>query len=188
MPIWDASAGVVGAGFRRFVYFFEIMARLAEDQKRYIVQCFARFMGPTEIVRSVKETLGVEVTKQQVWHYRPDSADVKPTWRTLFDETRKQFLADTASIGISHLSVRLRRLERIADRAMESKNGPLEAQIMEQAAREVGGAFSNKREISGPGGAAIPFVIEDAFLKVYGERSASGEESKDSDAGSPGGD
>ena len=131
------------------------MARLAEDQKRYIVQCFARFMGPTEIVRSVKETLGVEVTKQQVWHYRPDSADVKPAWRTLFEETRKQFLADTASIGISHLSVRLRRLERIADRAADSKNGPLEAQIMEQAAREVGGAFTNKHELTGKDGGAI---------------------------------
>ncbi len=63
--------------------------------------------------------------------------------------TRAAFLADAATIGIAHRAVRLRTLGRLADRAEAMGNLALAAEILEQAAKEVGNAFTNKREVAG---------------------------------------
>src|SRR5690606_32913826 len=43
--------------------------------------------------------------------------DLAKRWRAIFEETRKAFLEDTSKIGISHRAVRLRALQRIAEKA-----------------------------------------------------------------------
>jgi len=49
----------------------------------------------------------------------------------------------------------LRALQRMADKAETQGNTGLAAQLYKQAAEEVGNAYTNRRELSGPGGKPI---------------------------------
>ena len=56
---------------------------------------------------------------------------------------------------VAHQAYRLRVLNRALERAEKSGNTTLVLQILEQAAREMGGAFTNRREVTGKGGGPI---------------------------------
>lgn len=137
------------------------MAALKDDVKTFIVQQLACFDTPSVVAEAVKAEFGLSVTRQQVEAYDPSkvsAARLGDKWKVIFEETRKAFLDDTSSIGISHKAVRLRALNRMAAKAEGIGNMALAAQLMEQAAKECGDAFTNKvrKELSGPNGAAIP--------------------------------
>ena len=72
--------------------------------------------------------------------------------------TRHRFLEDAADIGISHRSVRLRTLQRVLEKAEERNNLPLAMTALKQAAEEMGGAYTNRRELTGKNGAPLPPV------------------------------
>lgn len=83
------------------------------------------------------------------------ASGLAPKWKVLFDITRKTFLEDTAGIAISHRAVRLRALQRMAEKAETQGNMVLAASLMEQAAKEVGDSYTNRRELTGKGGEPI---------------------------------
>ncbi len=127
-------------------------AGLPDDVRTFIVQALACWDTPSEVVKAVKETFDLTVSRQAVEAYDPTKragAALAPAHRALFDATRAAFLADAATIGIAHRAVRLRTLGRLADRAEAMGNLALAAEILEQAAKEVGNAFTNKREVAG---------------------------------------
>ena len=74
----------------------------------------------------------------------------------LHEETRKAFLEGTSKIAISHRAVRLRALQRMAERAESMGNIALAAQLFEQAAKEAGDSYTNRRELTGKNGAPLP--------------------------------
>jgi hypothetical protein len=124
------------------------MAALKDDVKAFIVQALACFDKPTQVVASVKEQFKLDVTRQQVETYDPTKyagRTLNIKWRTLFDDTRKRFREETAEIGIANRSARLRALDRMAERAESKGNLPLAMQIIEQAAKEVGDVYVNRR-------------------------------------------
>lgn len=123
------------------------MPTLKEEHKTFIIQEFARFKGPASVVRSVKENLDLDVSKQQAWSYSPANAKLLEKWRELHDQTRAQFIAETAGIGISHKSYRLSQLQEMLEAAVKMKNYGLAADLLEQAAKEEGGLFTNKRHL-----------------------------------------
>lgn len=133
------------------------MAVLTEDVKRYIVERLACYDTPTQVVEAVAEAFGVTVERNQVYLYDAERAGRKPSakWCAVFAEARKRFLEAAGEIPIAHKAVRLRRLDRMATRAETKGNLPLAAQLLEQAAKEVGGFFTNRRELTGAGGGAI---------------------------------
>lgn len=95
-------------------------AKLNPDVKAFIVQGLACFDPPSVVVASVKREFGLEVSRQLVETHDPTKRagrDVAARWSALFHATRKAFLDDTAEIGISHKSVRLRALNRMAEKA-----------------------------------------------------------------------
>jgi hypothetical protein len=113
------------------------------------------------VVEAVRKEFGVEITKQSVEAYDPTKRagrKLSPQWRTMFDAARKSFLEDTAAIAISHRSVRLRALQRMAHKAEDMKNLPLAATLYEQAAKEIGEAYTNrqKHEHTGKDGKDLP--------------------------------
>ena len=127
-------------------------AGLPDEVRAFIVQALACWDTPSEVVKAVKETFGLVVSRQAVEAYDPTKragAALAPAHRALFEATRAAFLADSAAIGISHRAVRLRTLERLADRAEAMGNIAMTASLLEQAAKEVGNAFTNKREVAG---------------------------------------
>lgn len=139
--------------------------KLDDAQRTFVVQALACFDTPSEVARSVKEEFGVVVSRQAVQAYDPTKhagQGLAKPWREMFAATRKAFLEDTATIGIAQRSVRLRMLDRMAAQAEGRGNMALAAQLCEQAAREMGGGFTNKHqhELSGTGGTPlVPTII-----------------------------
>lgn len=132
--------------------------KLTNEQKTYVVQSLACFDTPHEILKVIKEEFGVVVSAQAIEAYDPTKRagrDLAKKWREIFEATRKAFLADTSTIGISHRAVRLRALQRMAEQAESMRNFVLAKDLLEQAAKEVGGAYTNRRELSGPQGKPI---------------------------------
>lgn len=133
--------------------------KLTEEARTYAVQCLACFDAPSVVAAAVKKEFGLIITPQAIEAYDPTKrAGRKLTakWTALFEETRKAFLEDTSRIGISHRAVRLRTLQRMAEKAEAMGNLSLAAQLQEQAAKEVGNAYTNRRELTGKDGAPLP--------------------------------
>ncbi|MEQ1407761.1 DUF2280 domain-containing protein [Neorhizobium sp. Rsf11] len=132
--------------------------KYSDQVKTYVVQALACFDSPAVVARAVKAEFDIVISPQAVEAYDPTKRagqKLSQRFRLLFEETRKTFLEDTASIAISHRAVRLRALQRMADKAETQGNMVLASSLLKQAAEEVGNAYTNKREISGPGGGAI---------------------------------
>ncbi|MDX0409205.1 DUF2280 domain-containing protein [Sinorhizobium medicae] len=122
----------------------------------------ACFDSPSVVAAAVKKEFGVDVSRQLVESHDPNkkaASGLAPKWKALFEETRKTFLEDTASIAISHRAVRLRALQRMAEKAETQGNMVLAASLMKQAAEEVGNAYTNRRELTGKDGKDLPVPV-----------------------------
>lgn len=141
-------------------------AKLTDEVRTFIVQALACFDTPSVVVKAVKEEFGQIITRQSVECYDPSKRagrDLAQKWRLLFEQTRKTFLEDTSKIGISHRAVRLRALQRMADKAEGQGNMVLASSLLEQAAKDVGNGFTNRRELTGAGGKdLVPAIALDA--------------------------
>ncbi|MGZ2501760.1 DUF2280 domain-containing protein [Rhizobium leguminosarum] len=137
-------------------------AKLTDEVKTYIVQALACFDSPSIVASAVKKEFGVEVSRQLVESHDPNkkaASGLAPKWRVIFEETRKTFLEDTATIAISHRAVRLRALQRMADKAENQGNLVLASSLLKQAAEEVGGSYTNRRELTGKDGKDLPVPV-----------------------------
>lgn len=141
-------------------------SKLTDEVKTFIVQALACFDSPSVVVKAVKEEFGETITRQSVEGYDPNKRagrDLAQKWRLIFEQTREVFLADTSKIGISHRAVRLRTLQRMAEKAETQGNMVLASSLLEQAAKEVGNGFTNRRELTGKDGKdLVPAVALDA--------------------------
>lgn len=138
--------------------------KLTDEVKAFIVQQLACFDTPTQVAGQVKEEFGVEVSPQLVQAYDPTKhagKGLSEKWRVEFWKAREAFKSDIDSLPIASRSYRLRRLQKMADRAEQMRNLPLAAQLLEQAAKEVGEAFSNKHkhELTGKDGKPIEMAV-----------------------------
>ena len=135
------------------------MAKLTEPQKLFIVKALACFDTPTQVAAGVREEFGVEITRFQAAEYDPTTArgsrSMSKKLCTVFEETRKAFQETLGELPIANQAYRLRVLQRMVTRAESQGNMALVAQLLEQAAKEVGGALTNRRELTGKGGAPI---------------------------------
>lgn len=141
------------------------MAALSEDVKLFIVQALACYDTPSQVAEAVKEEFGVLIVRQQVATYDPTKhtgKNVSKKWRAVFDATREKFKAEVADIPIANRAFRLRTLQRMVTKAEGMKNMALTAQLLEQAAKEVGDAYVNRRldAPKAPGEGDIPAAPE----------------------------
>lgn len=123
------------------------MAALKPEVRAFIVQELACFDTPSQIVESVQKEFKVQVTRQQVASHDPTKAAGKglaQKWVDLFNRTRDRFLNEISDIPIANKAYRLRVLQRMSTTAEGMKNLGMTAQLLEQAAKEVGDAYSNK--------------------------------------------
>jgi hypothetical protein len=141
------------------------MAKLNDMARRFIVQALACYDTPTEVATALKEEMGLDVPRTQVAQYDPTKvagAKLAKKWCDLFEDTRKRFREAVAEIPIADQAFRLRSLGKIYDRHMQRGNVVAAAAVLEQAAKEQGGMFTNKREVSGPNGGPIQQVSVNA--------------------------
>lgn len=137
------------------------MATLKGEVKAFIVQSLACFDTPSQVVELVKKEFGLSITRQQVESHDPTKANgrgLAQKWVELFHETRKRFQTELSDIPIANKAYRLRALDRMMTRAEGMKNMALAASLMEQAAKEVGDAYSNKQRVehTSPDGTMTP--------------------------------
>ncbi|KQT52260.1 DUF2280 domain-containing protein [Aureimonas sp. Leaf427] len=138
--------------------------KLTDEVRTHIVQGLACFDSPSVVAASVKKEFDVTVSPQAVEAYDPTKRagrNLSEKWRTLFEAARTSFVEDTARIGISHRAVRLRALQRMAEKAEDMRNLALAAQLLEQAAKEMGEAYSNRHRLehTGKNGGPIEHAV-----------------------------
>lgn len=141
------------------------MAALKPEVKAFIVQGLACFDTPSQVVLSVKEEFGIDISRQQAESHDPTKSGGKTLadkWRDLFNETRERFKSETGDIPIANKAFRLRALNRMAIAAEQKRNYPLAASLLEQAAKESGGAYTNKQaiEVTSPDGSMTPRSVD----------------------------
>ncbi|MCU2621421.1 DUF2280 domain-containing protein [Enterobacter hormaechei subsp. hoffmannii] len=139
------------------------MATLKGEVKAFIVQSLACFDTPSQVVELVKKEFGLSITRQQVESHDPTKANgrgLAQKWVDMFNATRERFQNEISDIPIANKAYRLQVLDRMATRAEGMKNLALTAEIIEQAAKECGDAYTNKHkfEHSGPNGGAIQTI------------------------------
>lgn len=126
---------------------------LTEAQRIKAIQMQACFSTPTETRAALQaEWPDLVISIQAIDGLNPltyQGRNLAARWRIIFEETRKAFLADITRIGIANPAVRLQELAGIASRAKTKKNDVLLMSALEQAAKESGGAYTNKLRVTG---------------------------------------
>lgn len=122
------------------------MPKLTDAARAFIVQELACFRTPSQVAAAVKDRFGVEISRQLVEHYDPaKNLTIAKKWRTLHEATRRQWSTDLAGIAVAHKRFRVVELYRIYRKALQMKHLVLAAQLLEQIAKEMGDAYTNRR-------------------------------------------
>jgi hypothetical protein len=123
------------------------MPDLTDHQKLEIVEALAVFQSPSAIIAHFRSAHDLNLTHKQVGRYDPTRPYYEggEKWREIFEAHRKACLEDVSAIPVAHKAYRLNMLQESIDAARAAKNWVLMAQLLKQAAEEVGGALTNER-------------------------------------------
>jgi len=140
------------------------LATLKSEHKVFIIGRLASFDTPHQAADAVKEEFGLVVSPQQVQTYHPEKhagRNLSKTFRTLFYDLRANFREKTDDIPIANKAYRVKVLNRMAAQAEKKGNMVLAASLMEQAAKEMGEAYTNRQKVehTSPDGTMTPTVI-----------------------------
>ncbi len=132
------------------------MAALKEPVKIFIVQALACRDTPQEVVDLVKQEYGIQISRSQCQAYDPtkySGRNLSKKFVDLFHKNRADFDAGLIDIPIANKHYRLKQYQKQLER--NAKNTVMSLKILEQAAKDCGGQFTNKQEITGAGGGPI---------------------------------
>ena len=138
------------------------MAALKEPVKIFIVQALACRDTPQEVVDLVKQEYGIQISRSQCQAYDPkkySGRNLSKKFVELFHKTRADFDAGLIDIPIANKHYRLKQYQKQLER--NAKNTVMSLKILEQAAKDCGGQFTNKQEITGAGGGPIQQEIKE---------------------------
>ncbi|EPW4995475.1 DUF2280 domain-containing protein [Acinetobacter baumannii] len=151
------------------------MAALKEPVKIFIVQALACRDTPQEVVEQVKQEFGVDISRSQCECYDPtkySGRNLSKKFVELFESTREKFDKGLIDIPIANKYYRLKQYQRQLEKTRNVKTA---LKILEQAAKDIGGQFTNRQEITGKDGgpvqtvnSEIPVPMED-YLKARRE-------------------
>lgn len=152
------------------------MAALKPEVKAYIIQMLACYDTPSQVVEAVQKDFGIAITRQQVETHDPTKVSGKTLakkWVDLFNRTRDRFLNEISDIPIANKAYRLRVLQRMSTTAENMKNIGMTAQLLEQAAKEVGEAYTNRQKVEHTGANGGPIesttLTKDEYKKARQE-------------------
>lgn len=136
------------------------MAALKEPVKIFIVQALACRDTPQEVVDLVKQEYGIQISRSQCQAYDPtkySGRNLSKKFVDLFNKTRADFDAGLIDIPIANKHYRLKQYQKQLER--NAKNTVMSLKILEQAAKDVGGQFTNRQEITGKDGEALQTTV-----------------------------
>ncbi|ENX63582.1 MULTISPECIES: DUF2280 domain-containing protein [Acinetobacter] len=143
------------------------MAALKEPVKIFIVQALACRDTPQEVADLVKQEFGIEVDRMQCAAYDPTKAagkNLSAKFKKLFEDTRKKFDKGLVDIPIANKHYRMKQYDKLLQK---TKNTVMALRIMEQAAKDSGGLYTNKTELTGAGGGPIKTVQTQTTVEEY---------------------
>jgi hypothetical protein len=121
---------------------------LTDEIRTFIVKALACFDTPSQVVEAVKTNFGIEITRSHVYAYHPKSSQrMSPRWREIYAVTREAYLREVGEFGITQKTYRLAMLDRMTHNAMANHQFHRAAEYLEQAAKECGGLYENRRPI-----------------------------------------
>lgn len=140
------------------------MAELTEDVKLFIVQQLATWRTPSAVAELVKQEFGLEISRQQVRTYNPRQCKVKEKWSEIFEATRDAFKAAVADLAMAQQAYRIRELGELYDlvKGRKAVNVAMARELLEQGAKDAGGVFTNRRELSGSVNVSLADAIKAA--------------------------
>lgn len=152
------------------------MAALKPEVKAFIIQMLACYDTPSQVVEAVQKDFGIAITRQQVETHDPTKVSGKTLakkWVDLFNATRDRFINEISDIPIANKAYRLRVLQRMSTTAENMKNIGMTAQLLEQAAKEVGEAYTNRQKVEHTGANGGPIesttLTKDEYKKARQE-------------------
>lgn len=134
------------------------MASLKTKHKKLVVKRLAVFERPSDVRDELRKEYGVEADLSQLAHYDPTTQKgqgLAEDLEELFQETRSRFLKEFTESAIQHKAVRLRLLEEAAFSFKDMGHWVGLMDALEQAAKEMGGAYTNRRELEHSGDVAL---------------------------------
>ncbi len=144
---------------------------LTQQQKLWLIQAFATFLGGcTEVAAAFEKEFGRPISRGHAWQYDAGNPAMRERlsakWVQIFDHTRQKFLDDTSSIPIANKAWRLRELDAEYRKAKKKERAGQQREILEQAAKEAGDHYTNRRELTGAGGQAIAIETKDTTFDL----------------------
>lgn len=122
---------------------------ITDDIRTEIVTRLAMFDKQHEILADLRER-GVEISQQAISSYVPGNRrNLAKRWVELFHATREEYLREASAVPIANRVYRLRALERTLGMEMKRKNTVGIRATLEQAAKEVGGIYTNISKVQG---------------------------------------
>ncbi|MCK4107912.1 DUF2280 domain-containing protein [Acinetobacter radioresistens] len=124
------------------------MATLKEPVKIFIVQALACRDTPQEVADLVKQEFDIEIDRMQCSSYDPTKVagrNLSKKYIQLFNDTRQKFDDGLIDIPIASKYYRLKQYQKQLEK---TKNAKTILKILEQAAKDVGGQFTNKTEVT----------------------------------------
>lgn len=143
------------------------MAALKEPVKIFIVQALACRDTPQEVADLVKQEFGIITDRMQCASYDPTKAagrNLSKKFRDLFEETRKKFDEGLIDIPIANKHYRMKQYDKLLNK---TKNTVMALRIMEQAAKDSGGLFTNRKEITGANGGPVETIQSQTTVEDY---------------------
>ncbi len=141
--------------------------KLKDHHRAFLVREFACYSTPMQAADALSKEYGITITPQSAQHYDATSSagrQAAKKWHGLFEVARQAFLDDVeARIPEAYKSVRIQELARASRIFKKSSNYLAMAGMLERIAREVGGAFTNRRELTGKDRGSIKFQDIDAM-------------------------
>lgn len=131
------------------------MAALTPAEQRFLVLQLAVYTPIATVVEAFEAQFGKALDRRQVWEYDCSKAANRERRSTelveLFEETRAEYQEETKAVAIGNKRWRLEQYQDLYDDAKSKGLRKTAMQILEQAAKEDGDAYTNKRDVTSGG-------------------------------------
>lgn len=138
--MWYMFIEISVGEFFTFLYDGDLMAKLTEPMKIFIVQSLACFETPQQVADAVKSKFKVEIDRMQCAGYDPTKATgekMAKKLKDLFYNTRDEFKSNVYGIPLANKAVRLNELQKMYDDW--GKNKIMKQNIIKQIKDEMQG-------------------------------------------------
>ena len=115
---------------------------------------------PSVVARELLRRYGCVMKTADIVRYDPTTTAAQQRglakkWVDLFHMTRDEFTKEMSRVDCAHRATRLRMLSRAARHFEEREFFIAMADMLERIAKECGDAYTNRREVTGKGGAPL---------------------------------